>query len=73
MYDPTDLENRLERMETHAAHQESTIQDLSDIIAGQAVTIAGLACQVERLKERLLALEDDLKTAIPKDPVPPHY
>ena len=73
MSDNTELEKRLLEMESHLAHQEGTIQDLSDINAGQRNTISALSDKVERLKERLLALEDDVRNPEAKDAPPPHY
>ena len=73
MSEDKDLEQRLNDMESHLAHQEKTIQDLSDIAARQWETIDGLVRKVGRLEDRIRVIEEDIQTTPPKDPPPPHY
>ena len=68
-----DLEQRLGDLESHLAHQEIAIQDLSDVAARQSETIDELKRQIDRLKERLLAAEAEVQSVMPQDPPPPHY
>jgi SlyX protein len=69
-----DTDQLIAELESHIAHQEATIGDLSDIVAKQWETVDELVAKVERLKERLLALEEEVKFPAPKeDAPPPHY
>jgi len=72
MSDNSGLEARVSELETHAAHQEGIIQDLSDGIAKQWESIDTLTRTVELLKEQLLSLEDGVQAILPDKP-PPHY
>ncbi len=73
----TDSENtrqRLNEMEGHLAHQETTIQNLSDNAAKQWATIDRLEQAVQSLKKRFRALEDSSRPASTGDDrPPPHY
>ena len=73
----TDAENtrqRLDEMEGHLAHQETTIQNLSDNAAKQWATIDRLEQAVQSLKERFRALESTSRSSSTgDDPPPPHY
>ena len=74
MTNSPDTDQRIAELESHIAHQESTIRDLSDTVAEQWGTVDGLVSKVARLKNRLLALEDEIKSKPQKDDVPPpHY
>ncbi|MBT3764929.1 MAG: SlyX family protein [Rhodospirillaceae bacterium] len=69
-----DADERIADLESHIAHQEATIRDLSDIVTKQWETVDELVAKVERLKDRLLALEEEVKSSPVKDDVPPpHY
>lgn len=63
---------RLTDLEIIAAEQEQTIAELSAEIAGQWKTIEALRKTLDRLTDRLLAVED---VAAPEIPVtkPPHW
>jgi SlyX protein len=70
----SDVDLRIAELESHIAHQEATIRDLSDTVAGQWKVVDELVVKVERLKERLLALEEEVKSPPLKGDVPPpHY
>ncbi len=74
MTDPENMRKRLDEMEGHLAHQETTIQNLSDNAAKQWATIDRLEQAVQSLKERFRALEDGSRPASTgDDPPPPHY
>jgi SlyX protein len=73
MEDITRLEKRVSGLEQRIAHQDVTIQDLSDMTTQQWAIIDALTKKTERLKERLLANEETAETSAPQDPPPPHY
>ena len=74
MTDPENTRQRLNEMEGHLAHQETTIQNLSDNAAKQWATIDRLEQAVQSLKERFRALEEPSRSASTGgDPPPPHY
>ncbi len=74
MTDPENTRQRLNEMEGHLAHQETTIQNLSDNAAKQWATIDRLEHAVQSLKERFRALEETSRSASTGgDPPPPHY
>ncbi|MEL0105939.1 MAG: SlyX family protein [Rhodospirillales bacterium] len=67
-------DQRLTELEAQVAHQEATIQDLSDTAAKQWDTIDELTAKVNDLKDRIAALEDDLKfQSSQEEAPPPHY
>jgi SlyX protein len=65
-------EERLSRLEEHAAHQANTIEELSDQLASQWQTISNLQTKLDRLTERFLSLEETSLEA-PAITKPPHY
>ncbi len=73
----TELESmnqRLTEMEAHLAHQDVTLQHLSDNAAKQWATIDTLEQAVQRLKLRLVGLEDSgSSVSSGDDQPPPHY
>ncbi len=71
MSELTELRNRIEALETQAAHQERAVEDLNGVVAGQVSTIERLTRQVEWLKERVAQAESS--TAAEDEPPPPHY
>lgn len=73
MDDRAELEKRISDLETHIAHQDATIQDLSDMTAQQWEIIDALKKQTERLMDRLAAAEESIKAPGGDDPPPPHY
>lgn len=73
MSDGKDLEQRISDLESHIAHQDATLQDLSDMTAQQWEIIDALKKKTERLTERVLAAEEAAKTPAGEDPPPPHY
>jgi uncharacterized coiled-coil protein SlyX len=61
-------------MEAHLAHQDVTMQNLSDNAAKQWAAIDKLEQAVQHLKERFRALEETSRSASTDgDPPPPHY
>lgn len=67
-----DEESRIEALEIRAAHQDRMIDDLNDVIAQQWR-------EIERLKRRMAALDDQIEKfeqfaqSGQKEPPPPHY
>ncbi len=74
MSEPTATEQRLAELETQLAHQEATIQELSDAAAKQWDTIDELVIKMNDLKDRITALEGEAKFSTSADEAPPpHY
>jgi len=73
MSENEDLAGRFADLEARFAHQEETIQALSDMTAEQWEAIEGLRRQVGRLKDQLSAVEDESSTALSENQKPPHY
>ena len=69
-----DTDQRIAELESHFTYQEATIRDLSDTVTEQWEIVDNLVSKVERLKERLLTLEDEVRSPTQKDDAPPpHY
>lgn len=67
-------ENRLIEIETRAAYQEETINDLSDVVFRQQKEIDRLTLTVENLRTRLLELSEIIPGSdAPANDKPPHY
>lgn len=62
------LEDRVATLESHIAHQETTQQDMSDMIARQWD-------EIDRLTRTLKLLHDQVRDAQPEPEAqkPPHY
>lgn len=74
MAEPKSTRRRLDEIEAQLAHQDATVQNLSDNAAKQWATIDELEQALKRLKERFRALEETSRSAaIGGDPPPPHY
>lgn len=58
-------------LESHLAHHERMIQDLSDMVARQWDTINGVLTKLDRLESRLRETQDQGTEA--EEPPPPHY
>lgn len=67
-----DLQTRLDRLEAHVAEQERVIQDMSDQMARQWSTLDAASAKVDRLLDRLRALEGQIEAPDDNAP-PPHY
>ena len=50
--------NRLDTLESTVAHQDQTIEELSDVVARQAAEISDLTEKLNSLRERLRELEE---------------
>ena len=67
-----DLEKRISELEARSAHQESTIQDLSDGISKQWEVIDSLTRSIGFFKDKILNLVEGAQTNHVDKP-PPHY
>ena len=65
----SDISDRIETLETRAAHQEKTIADLSDMVTSQWRKIEMLERQLRQLNEEMQTMDS---TGVPVDK-PPHY
>ncbi|MFL2555192.1 MAG: SlyX family protein [Candidatus Rariloculaceae bacterium] len=67
------LRKQLVDLESHLAHLELTIQNLSDNASKQWDRIEHLEQTVKGLQQHCLSLKEiDYSTAVPEEP-PPHY
>jgi SlyX protein len=73
MTSSTEIAERLDAVEAHLAHQDVTIQELSDVALKQWRTIEDLSHKLERLEAQLQAVEDAVNRPAGEDPPPPHY
>jgi SlyX protein len=69
----TEMEARIVELERHIAQQERTIQELSDVLAGQWKTLDLYRREIDMLKDRLGAAEGVISEFGPPEPPPPHY
>ncbi len=74
MTDPADITARLDDLETHIAHQNSVIDELSDVSIKQWAEIRKLTDRLAHLQHKLQELERGIDTpADEAEPPPPHY
>ncbi|HJM92368.1 MAG: SlyX family protein [Alphaproteobacteria bacterium] len=73
MSETDELRQRLMALESHSAHQDGTIEDLSEMVSQQWTEIEALRCTLAELRARLGRVEDDVAPAAPDDQPPPHY
>ena len=78
MADPPDMADlpadaaRTDALETLVAHQQRTIEELSDALAAQWRDLEALRRDVRRLTESVADLEEGRTTAVPVEK-PPHW
>jgi SlyX protein len=65
----SELNDRIESLETRLAHQEKMIGELSDVVTGQWHKIEALERQLRHLDEEMQAMDSG---PVPVDK-PPHY
>lgn len=66
-------ETRIEDLETRAAYQEQTIDEMSEMIAAQWKEIEALNRKLARLEARLEVAIDAQRQPDQPEPPPPHY
>ncbi len=69
---PEAMRERFEALELHIAHQQQTIDELSDALAEQWRTIDSLRRQFARLDERIEEIQPPGSQSVPVDK-PPHW
>ncbi|MEZ5451647.1 MAG: SlyX family protein [Thiothrix sp.] len=67
------MEERLEKLELLFMQQEQTIEVLSQQVYLQQQEITRALGEIERLKDKLKALEPALLGSSADEPLPPHY
>jgi len=67
------MEERLEQLESRIAFQDSTIQDLSDMVATQQKEIERLLLDVSTLQEHVRSITPSLVADQADEVPPPHY
>ena len=73
MTEDTDTSLRLNELEAHIAHQDSTIDDLNQVILEQWNEIKALNEKLARLDAKVQTIEQSAEVNEPQDPPPPHY
>ena len=73
MTDDTDTSLRLNELEAHIAYQDSTIDDLNQVILEQWNEIKALNEKLARLDAKVQTIEQTAEANEPQDPPPPHY
>jgi SlyX protein len=73
MTEIADLEQRLNELEAHVAHQDAIIEDLNEVSLQQWDEINSLKEKIEFLRSKLQAAEDAKDDKPAKEPPPPHY
>jgi SlyX protein len=64
---------RFEAVELKLAYLEQASQELSDVLYRQQLAMDALAARVQRLTDRLQALEERPREYTAEDEKPPHY
>lgn len=64
---------RIEALETRAAFQDRTLEDLNAALTDLWKEVADLRRQILRLEGRMGAAEGTLLEVAPPEPPPPHY
>ncbi|MFC4235214.1 SlyX family protein [Thalassospira xianhensis] len=68
-----DASNRIDELEIHIAHLESSMHDMSDMIKSQWDRIDLLERRNKLMAEDIKRLVDFLRTSPEDDAPPPHY
>ena len=66
-------EQRLIEMETKLAFQETTLQELNDIVTRQQNQLDILQAAIQQLNDRVKSLSEEGVRAPQDEPPPPHY
>ncbi|PCI40994.1 MAG: hypothetical protein COB46_05450 [Rhodospirillaceae bacterium] len=68
-----DLDARVQNLEEALAHRDSELQDLSDMVSQQWKRIEAIEGELNRTKDRIITLEDDVGQGAEADQKPPHW
>ncbi|QUS57457.1 SlyX family protein [Pseudovibrio brasiliensis] len=66
------LEERIDHLEVHVAHQNETIETLNDVVSNQAQVIDRLVSALGQMKDHLLDIQELVEQS-PANQKPPHY
>ena len=66
-------DDRLTELESRLAHHERAADEISDVLAEQARALDALSQRLQRLTDRVTALEAGWGVTPPDDQPPPHY
>jgi len=67
------LSQRIQNLEEMLAHKDSETQDLSDMVNQQWKRIEAMENELNRTKDRVITLEDDVGQGPEADQKPPHW
>lgn len=67
------LEARVQVLEELLAHRESDLHDLSEMVTQQWSRIEALEREIERTKDRIITLEDEVGDGPEANQKPPHW
>ena len=73
MGDGLDITQRLDDLEAHIAHQDSTIDDLNEVTLRQWREIEALAEKLARLESNIQTMAETAESEAAPEPPPPHY
>ena len=73
MGDGPDITQRLDDLEAHSAHQDSTIDDLNEVTLRQWREIEALAEKLARLESNIQTMAETAESEAAPEPPPPHY
>ena len=68
-----DLEQRINEVETRLAFQETTLQELNEVLTSQQQQLSQMQTLVEKLRERVVELGSNMQANAANEPPPPHY
>jgi SlyX protein len=68
-----ETEHRLVDLESRLSHQERMAEELSEVVARQALTIDVLTAQIRRLTGRMAEIAEGWSRSPQDDKPPPHY
>lgn len=67
------INKRIEELELKLAYLERGNQELSDVLYHQQQALDALAARLERLTDRLKAIEEQPRDYTAEEETPPHY
>lgn len=68
-----DLEQRINEVETRLAFQETTLQELNEVLTSQQQQLTQMQALLEKLHERVVELVSKMQPDAAIEPPPPHY